>query len=130
MRTALLQRWTLGSAKRMTCVAGERPGWLSSAMLSERLAGFKVAQLEAAQRVAQMVRLAAQAKQLAREAAWELVKAQMALERDTATAQVDMATVEQHRVTAMERLAQAMMIATELEMTMAKRCEVANLSRY
>ena len=86
--------------------------------------------MEAAQRVAQMVRLAAQAKQLAREAAWELIKAQMALERDTATAQVDMATVEQHRVTAMERLAQAMMIATELEMTMAKRCEVANLSRY
>jgi hypothetical protein len=43
---------------------------------------------------------------------------------------VDMATVEQHRVTAIERLAQAMMIATELEMTMAKRCEVAKQKRW
>jgi len=76
-----------------------------------------VAQFEAAQRMAQVLRLAAQAKQLVREAAWELDKAQMALQ--PATGQVDMAMVEQHRVRGMERLVQAMAAATELEMAMA-----------
>jgi len=38
-----------------------------------------VAQYDAIERQAQMMRLAAQAKQLAREAAWELDKTQMAL---------------------------------------------------
>ena len=65
-----------------------------------------------------VLRLAAQAKQLVREAAWELDKTQMALQ--PVTAQVDFATVEQHRVRAMERLTQAMAAATELEMAMAK----------
>ena len=83
-------------------------------------AAVTVAQLKEAQRVAQMVSLAAQAKQLAREAAWELGQAHVALERNTATVQADIATVEQHRVRAMERLAQAMAAATELEMAMAK----------
>jgi hypothetical protein len=78
------------------------------------------AQLKGAQRVAQMVSLAAQAKQFAREAAWELGQVHVALERNTATVEADIATVEQHRVRAMERLAQAMAATTELEMAMAK----------
>lgn len=77
-----------------------------------------MAQFDAIERQAQMMRLAAQAKQLAREAAWELDKAQMTLH--AATAQVDLSVVEQHRVRAMERLAQAMAAGTEWEMTMAK----------
>jgi hypothetical protein len=67
-----------------------------------------------------------QAKQLVTEAAWELDKAQMALQ--PATGQVDMAMVEQHRVSGMKRLVRAMAVATELEVAMANLPEPTSVT--
>ena len=79
-----------------------------------------MAQFEAARRMQHVLRLAAQAERLAREAALTLIKVQVVLADSAGMTKPEIETMGRHRVSAAAHLAQAMAVAASLEMAIEK----------
>jgi len=83
-----------------------------------------MAQFEAVRRMQHVLRLAAQAERLAREAALTLIKVQVVLADSAGMTKAEIETMERHRVSAAAHLAQAMAVAVSLEMAIEKLREI------